>query len=102
MICGTEEKRQAIIKNHESTNRIFNLYNLLPIEKEAFSEYFKREFESCEIKIQNRESAHLMALFSEGQPRFAQIIGDNIFYIDEDFIINEDFINKGIMGASRF
>lgn len=97
MICGTEEKRQAIIRNHESTNRIFNLYNLSPIKKEDFAQYFMREFENCEIKIQEPEYAHLMALFSEGQPRFAQIIGDNIFYIDEDFIIDQNDIHQGII-----
>lgn len=100
MICGTEEKRQAIIKNHESTNRIFNLYNLLPIEKEAFAEYFTREFESCEIEIKTGQSDYLtglMALCCEGQPRFAQIIGDNVFSVDEDFIIDESDLKKGLV-----
>jgi hypothetical protein len=41
MICGTEEKRQAIIKNHESTNRVFrSIYEVTPIPKAQLAEYF--------------------------------------------------------------
>ena len=38
-----------------------------------------------------------MALCCEGQPRFAQIIGDNVFSVDEDFIIDESDLKKGLV-----
>jgi hypothetical protein len=100
MICGTNEKREAIIRNHPSTDRIFKyLKTLEPISDQIFANYLFREFENCGMTFENDQIPLEIAWLAQGQPKILQVIAESIFYEGDDNLISRDDVEKGMFKA---
>ncbi len=100
MICGTEDKRQEIIKNHESINRAFKtLKEVEPLSVDELEQYFSQKFTDAGVSFENTSFLKYMAKQSYGQPKLAQIIGESVFYVNDDHEINEDDLLNGLDNA---
>lgn len=89
MLCGVEECRREMIKNHQPVDRIFDVIDIKPMEQKEMEEFFTNAFESVQMKI-SPEALNRLTFFSAGFPKIMHLLGDAAYWIDSDGIVDED------------
>lgn len=100
MICGTEERRKEIVSSHPSTERIFDIIKIEKMNEDEMREFFTKAFQSVDIEITN-DALNTICLYSSGFPKIMHIIGDSIFWVDKDKIVDFKDAIEGIMLAAE-
>ncbi|MCL2115960.1 MAG: hypothetical protein FWH29_07045 [Methanobrevibacter sp.] len=98
MLVGYPEKLNSLFNHNPSFNRIFRHYEVEPLDKKEVSDFFTDTFHSVKMKI-NKDALETMVVFSSGQPTLMQEIGDSVFWEDQDNLIDETDVHKGVMEA---
>jgi hypothetical protein len=96
MLCGVEERRREMIERHRPIERIFDIVDIEPMNEEEMRDFFTKAFDSVGMQIKNDRTMSLLCHYSGGFPKIMHLIGDNIFWIDKDNIIDEDDASIGI------
>lgn len=99
MLCGVDERRKEMIKNHPPVERIFDIVEIQQMGKEEMKEFYTKSFESAEIKIEPK-AMDRMCYYSAGFPKIMHAIGDEIYWIDFDGKIDYDDALNGIRNAA--
>ena len=95
VLVGLEEMRVALIRNNESLARlIFPLSIPLWSESEC-SQFFREAFKRVNVQVKD-EALDMMVDFSGGHPALAHEIGDAVFRVDDDGVIDNGDAIKGI------
>ena len=100
MLCGVEECRREMIKQHQPIDRVFEIIEvepMLPAEAQAF---FETAFQSVNI-VCSKDEAGLMAHYSAGFPKIMQLIGDAAYWKDEDSRIDMADAGLAVFEATR-
>ncbi|MDX1919436.1 MAG: ATP-binding protein [Candidatus Caenarcaniphilales bacterium] len=91
MICGTREKREQVVQNHPSTDRIFSMYEVFTLEIGEVARYISEEFKHCNINFPARHSlseystsTEFIANLSSCQPKIIQLFCRNIYDVNTD------------------
>lgn len=100
MLCGVEERRREMIQCHQPIERIFDIVEVKAMDENEMKDFFSRTFNSKDIKVKE-ESMWALCHYSEGFPKIMQIIGENVFWIDKDNIIDMDNAIDGILNAAK-
>jgi hypothetical protein len=100
MLCGVEERRREMIQHHEPIERIFDIVEIKPMSHGEIMDFFNKSFSSVSMQVQDRAMA-LLCYYSAGFPKFMHPIGDAIFWIDKDGIVDEDDAINGIFIATE-
>jgi hypothetical protein len=100
MLCGIDERRLEMIKNFQPIDRIFDIVDLQPIEKEEVKVFFQKAFDSANYKI-NQEALDKLCRFSDGFPKLMHLIGDNTYWMDKDGNIDVQDADNGIIEAAE-
>jgi hypothetical protein len=104
VLCGVEERRRQMIKNHQPLERIFDIVDVDPLSREEHDEFLKRAFEKVEIQVAPK-ALEIFFEASWGYPKFIHILGDAAFWADERGMIafDEAFeaIHKGAEEVGR-
>lgn len=100
MFCGVDERRREMIRHHQSIERIFEIVEIKPMNESETRDFFKKAFSSVDIKIEDKAMANLCH-YSTGFPKVMHIIGDFIFWIDQDNIVTQDDVINGILLATQ-
>lgn len=100
VLVGLEEVRAALIRNNESLARV-----LLPLEiplwsEEECAEFFRKAFTRVNAQLVE-DALTTMVEFSGGHPALAHEIGDAVFRVDDDGVIDENDATKGISQAAE-
>jgi len=100
MLCGVEERRREMIKYHQPVERIFDLCEIKPMDRREMTDFFKKTFESVSMNVTDEAMSYLCH-YSAGFPKIMHIIGDNIFWINRDNIIDKEDAMQGIFIAAE-
>ncbi|MCX7643259.1 MAG: hypothetical protein N2116_05590, partial [Armatimonadetes bacterium] len=100
ILVGLEEVRTTLIRNNESLARV-----LLPVEiplwsEDECAEFFLKAFARVNNQV-NGDALETMVQFSGGHPALAHEIGDAVFRIDSDGIIDRRDAYEGISQAAE-
>jgi hypothetical protein len=99
MLCGVEERRREMIRNHQPIDRIFDVIDIEPMSREEMKEFFEKAFESVQMKIEP-DALNLMTEYSAGFPKIMHLVGDAAFWFDQDGIINSKDAFQSVMMAA--
>lgn len=100
MLCGVEERRREMIHHHQPVERIFDIVEINPMNDKEMREFFTKAFESSGMQLQE-DAISLFCHYSAGFPKIMHIVGDAVFWIDEDNIIDRQDASKGILYAAE-
>lgn len=100
MLCGTDERRREMIQQHQPIERIFDVVEVKPMNDAEMVDFFTKTFGSVGMKVNPETLTHLCH-YSEGFPKLMHIIGDTIFWMDQDGIIDNDDAIDGIMVSAE-
>ncbi|MFH1563646.1 MAG: ATP-binding protein [Nitrospirota bacterium] len=100
MLCGVEERRMEMIQHHKPIERIFDIVEIKPMSNGEMMDFFNKSFSSVSMQVQN-DAMNLLCYYSAGFPKFMHPIGDTIFWIDKDGIVDESDASNGILIATE-
>ena len=100
MICGTEEKRRRMIENHQPVERIFDVIDIEPLSDDEMREFFQRAFELAGTKVLD-DAMHTLTFYSAGFPKVMHLIGDRVYWTDQDLVIDADDALTAVIEAAE-
>ncbi|MBI1884243.1 MAG: ATP-binding protein [Chlamydiae bacterium] len=100
MLCGVEEKRREMIKNHQPIDRIFDVVEINPMAEEETKEFFRKAFESVQTKILP-EALDTLAHYSAGFPKIMHLVGDAAYWIDRNGVISKEDAEEALLVAAE-
>ncbi len=99
LIVGYEERRHQLVKLQPSLSRVFDLFEIEPLNKSEIVKFFQTAFSQVSVKY-DKEALELMADYTGGLPVLAHEIGDAVYNLDEDNNIETMDAAKGIKVAA--
>ncbi|MCC7429320.1 ATP-binding protein [bacterium] len=99
MLCGIDEKRRDLIKNHQPVERIFDVLEIKKLSKTETEDFFTKTFASVGIEVEPK-AMDLMCQFSDGLAKVAHVIGENTFWEDKDNKIDTADAASGIYNSA--
>jgi len=100
VLVGLPERRRQLIERQPSLDRVFDL-----IQIQRFSQQETRDFYETalgKVRVRVTEEAHgLLWRFSGGFPVFMHEIGDAVFKVDADNLIDEKDALSGVIQAAN-
>lgn len=100
IFVGIPEIKENMVRYQSSVSRIFNVTDLLPMDKSESREFFMNNFEKVNISVSD-DALLYMVDFSGGFPMLMHELGDAIFWLDKDNHIDEDDAIDGIFTAAE-
>jgi len=100
ILCGTEERRKELVERHQPIERIFDIIDIKNMNENEMKEFFIKAFNSVEIKV-DEKALKLICDYSSGLPKIMHIIGDNIYWIDQDKFVDFKDAIEGILSAAE-
>ena len=100
MICGIEERRREMIQDHPPIERIFDIIDIEPMSAAEMREFFQKAFKSVNIEI-DKDALDMICHYASGFPKIMHIIGDILFWNDDDNRITELEASLGILQAAE-
>lgn len=100
ILCGTEERRKELVERHQPIERIFDIIDIKSMNEDEMREFFIKAFNSVDIKIEDK-ALKLICEYSSGLPKIMHIIGDNIYWIDKDKLVDLNDAKEGILLAAE-
>ncbi|GAA5818872.1 MAG: AAA family ATPase [Methanobrevibacter sp. CfCl-M3] len=98
ILTSYPENAQKLYNYNPSFNRIFEHIKVQGLHDSEVEEFFTKIFSKLDISI-NDDAMKLMVNFSSGLPNMMQEIGDGVFWINNDKIIDNDDALRGIIKA---
>ncbi|MEK6373745.1 MAG: ATP-binding protein [Acidobacteriota bacterium] len=95
LAVGLEERRQELLRNQPSLDRVFQVVDLRPWSDEETRDFFQRSFASVGVSVHGGALAALAA-FTEGLPVIAHELGDAVFNVDQDKQIDTSDVLDGM------
>ena len=100
MLCGVEERRREMIRQHQPIERIFDIVQVQPMSRHEMEEFFNKAFGSVGIQV-NQDAMNQLCKYSAGFPKIMHIIGDAVFWIDRDNVVDINDAFQGILIAAE-
>ena len=101
MLCGVEERRREMIRNHQPIDRIFEIIEIDPLNTEEMQEFFERAFASVQMSVKP-QAMNVLTHYSAGFPKIMHTVGDIAYWIDRDGVIdNKDAVQAVILAAEE-
>ena len=100
MLCGLPEIRDKLSTHQESLMRIFRVFQIKKLENEEVSRFFLNTFNKVNMKINDNALINLVH-YSSGLPILMHEIGDSIFWIDKDNVVDNKDAFSGIFKAAE-
>jgi len=100
MLCGVEERRREMIRNHQSVERIFDVIEIEPMSKQEMEQFFTKAFDSVNIRV-DAKAMSFLTYYSAGFPKIMHLIGDAAYWLDQDGIVDENDARTAILTAAE-
>lgn len=99
MLCGVEECRRELIKQHQPVDRIFDVVDIERMSDEEMRSFFFKAFNSVNISV-DPMALTTMTEHAGGFPKIMHLVGDAAFWRDNDGVIdNSDALSAVISAA---
>lgn len=99
VICGTEDRRRAMVRAHQPVERIFDVVQINPMTWLETGAFFEKAFASVGMSVSER-ALTMMRHFSGGLPKVMHEIGDAAFWSDEDSEVDYDDATYAVRAAA--
>ena len=99
MLCGVEECRREMIRNHQPIDRIFDVVQIEPMSQQEMRTFFEKAFDSVQIQVDS-EALDLMIEYSAGFPKIMHLVGDSAFWLDQDAVISKADALQAVVAAA--
>ena len=99
MLCGIEERREQLIQIHPPIERIFEVAEIQPMNNEETRAFFMKAFDSVSIQIDDKALTRI-SHYSSGYPKLMHLIGEAVFFQDENNVIDITDANNGVFEAA--
>ena len=96
ILVGYHERRDQLIKNQPSLNRVFDLINIKPFTQDETREFYRQAFQKVNTGI-SEEALKYLVLISGGFPVFLHELGNAVFQTDTDNYIDIKDALSGIV-----
>ncbi|MFA4923195.1 MAG: ATP-binding protein [Ignavibacteriaceae bacterium] len=100
MVCGIEERRSEMIREHPPIERIFDIIDIEPMSNEEMKEFYRKTFRSVNIEIE-QEALKMICHYASGYPKIMHIIGDTLFWNENDNLISKQDAIDGIFQSAE-
>ena len=100
MFCGVEERRKEMIQHHQPIERIFDIVEIEPMNENEMKDFFNNTFNSVDMQVKD-EAMSVLCHYSAGFPKIMHIIGDVVFWIDKDNVVDENDAIHGVLIAAE-
>lgn len=100
IFVGIPEIKENMIRCQSSVARIFNITDLLPMDKSESRKFFLNNFNKVGISV-SEDALSYMVNFSGGFPMLMHELGDAIFWLDKDNHIDIDDAIGGLIEAAN-
>ncbi len=99
MLLSTSSQRERLCALQPSLMRIFRPIKIEHLANDEVKDFFLKTFHSVGMKVSNN-GLEQMVKYSTGLPIIMQEIGDSIFWLDEDGVIDERDVLMGVFDAA--
>jgi hypothetical protein len=99
MLCGVEERRREMIRQHTPIDRIFDIITIEPMTENETQVFFQNTFQSVHMTIDHSALTYLV-YHSAGFPKIMHLLGDVAFWIDRDGHIDKEDALHAIVAAA--
>ncbi|MFA5863528.1 MAG: ATP-binding protein [Phycisphaerae bacterium] len=99
MLCGVEDRRKEMIQKHQPVERIFDIVEIKSMNENEMKDFFNTTFKSVGMQIEDA-AMFSMCWYSAGFPKIMHVIGDAIFWIDKDNVVDTNDAVEGILLAA--
>lgn len=99
MLCGVEERRREMINHHQPIDRIFDILEVESMTEEEIRSFFTKTFNEVGIQVE-KEAMDILYHYSAGFPKIMHLIGDAVFWRDDDHVIDVSDAKDGIIDAA--
>ena len=100
MLCGVEEKRSDMIRNHQPIERIFDVVEIKAMNEPEMKDFFTKAFTSQNLTV-NQDAMNQLCHYSAGYPKIMHVVGDATFWANQDAVIDFDDALDGIFAAAE-
>ncbi|MFN4179882.1 MAG: AAA family ATPase [Armatimonadota bacterium] len=100
VLVGLEEVRVALIRNNESLARLLSPLDIPLWSEDECAEFFQKAFARVNTQLVD-DALRTMVDFSGGHPALAHEIGDAVFSVDSDGVIDWRDAAEGISQAAE-
>ena len=100
MLCGVEERRREMIRQHQPTDRIFDVVEIAPLSGSETKEFFQKAFASAQMTI-TEKALDLFATYSGGFPKIMHLIGDAAYWRDQDGQVDDQDAYGALLVAAE-
>lgn len=100
MLCGVEERRRDMIQCHQPIERIFDIVEIQPMDTSEMTDFFTTAFGEVGVRVEESAMKKL-CYYSAGFPKIMHIIGDAVFWVDKDDIVDINDADRGIVSAAE-
>jgi len=102
MLCGVEERRREMIRNHQPIDRVFDVVDIGKMTKAEMEEFFQKAFSSVRMEVEPR-AMDLLTRYSAGFPKIMHLVGDAAFWLDTDGVVDlRDAVKAVTEAADEF
>ena len=100
MLLGLPEKRDTLSNLQPSLMRIFRVVGIEKLSDKEVKDFLSKAFAKADLEVQP-EALTLMAHFSSGLPLLMHEIGDAVFWVNNDGLIDKKDAVRGIYAAAQ-
>jgi hypothetical protein len=100
MLCGVEERRRDMIRNHQPIDRIFDVIDIELLSGDEMKEFFTKAFSSVSMEI-NPKAMNTLTHFSAGYPKIMHLVGDEAYWTDKDGVVDEQDASHAVLEAAE-
>jgi len=99
VLVGLPDRRNQLVTLQPSLDRVFDIIKINRFDEDETIRFYKNAFAKVGVKV--TEDAHnILWRFSGGHPVFMHEIGDTVFQVDKDNVIDEEDAVNGIWLAA--
>ncbi|MBN1943414.1 MAG: ATP-binding protein [Phycisphaerae bacterium] len=98
-LSGVPERRMEILANQPSVARIFDIIEVNPLENDEVSDFFVKAYASVNMSVEKDALQHLV-FYSGGLPKLMHELGDAVYWINTDDIVQRKDVVPGIITAA--
>jgi len=99
ILVGLPERRSQLITNQPSLNRVFDLVNINTFNDEEVIKFYENAFSKVNQATDER-ALKVMCHYSGGYPVIMHELGDSIFSVNDDELIDFDDAIHGLIRAA--
>ncbi len=98
IVCGTDERRQELVANHQPVERIFEIAMIEPMSEAEMRELYERAFAQVEMTIDDAALAELCR-HSGGLPKLMHLLGEAAFWIAPGNVVDLGIARQAVRTA---